>query len=98
LRPPCPEHPPSSSFLLREFFILGGPPADNDTGACRGHSEGGGKRWSAFGREVIVVGPNSVWPGTSAAGPYKYVARAACPDESGSRPCPVMAGTAMPRR
>ena len=32
-----------TSFLLREFFILVLPPADNDTGECRGHSEGGRK-------------------------------------------------------
>ena len=30
-----------TSFLPRESFILVIPPADNEAGECRGHSEGG---------------------------------------------------------
>jgi len=33
--------PSRTSFLLREFFILVIPPADNDVGEYRGYSEGG---------------------------------------------------------
>ncbi|MFZ0964855.1 MAG: hypothetical protein WAO35_28695, partial [Terriglobia bacterium] len=38
-----------TSFLAREFFILAIPPADNDTGECRGHYEGGKDRGSGLG-------------------------------------------------